>query len=145
MASATSTVDLNANEQGTTIAATVPFVILAIVAVVSRFYCRKIQSSPYEFDDWIIVVALVSTIGCFILSMEMVHYGAGKHLATVPPGDIPKFWKVQNLCRKEWKNAYRSFCELDAFRVPVLLQQLTPSHQTIRSFSIPPNLLSSKV
>ena len=95
MASASTNVDLRANRQGVALRATIPFVIFAIIAVVCRFVSRKIQSSRYEFDDYTILVALIFTLGSFTLSMEMVHFGSGKHLATVPLTDIPQFWKVR--------------------------------------------------
>ena len=95
MAPTSSHADLQANRQGVALRATIPFIVLAHIAVVCRFVSRKVQSSRYEFDDYIIVAALIAAMGCFTLSMEMVHFGSGKHLAAVPVGDIPQFWKVR--------------------------------------------------
>ena len=94
MASTKSDVDINASQQGTTLAATIPFALIAVIAVVCRFAARKIQRSEYEFDDYIMVFALTYTLGCFTLSMEMVHQGSGRHLAVLPPSNAPKYLKV---------------------------------------------------
>ena len=95
MATAPSAVNLEANRQGVTLKATIPFVIIAVIAVISRFVSRKIQATRYEFDDYMIVVGLVFTLGCFTLSMKMVNLGSGKHLATVPVTNGPQYYKVQ--------------------------------------------------
>ena len=88
--------DLNANQQGTTLGATIPFIIIAVIAVICRFVSRTIQSSRYDFDDYIIVVGLICTLGCFTLSMEMVHFGSGRHLATLPLENQAKYLKVES-------------------------------------------------
>ncbi|CAD6590449.1 MAG: hypothetical protein ASARMPREDX12_004371 [Alectoria sarmentosa] len=62
MATVASNVNLEANEQGVTLKATIPFAIIAVIAVTCRFVSRKIQSSRYEFDDYMIVVGLISTV-----------------------------------------------------------------------------------
>ena len=94
MASTTSNVDLEASQQMVTLKATIPFAVIAVVAVACRFISRKIQSSRYEFDDYMIVIALVCALGCFTLSMEMVHFGSGKHLAVVPLAYPAQYLKV---------------------------------------------------
>ena len=94
MATAPSDVNLEANQQGVTLESTIPFAIIAVIAVISRFVSRNIQATRYEFDDYMIVVALVFTLGCFTLSMKMVNLGSGKHLATVPVTNGPQYYKV---------------------------------------------------
>ena len=117
MATVASNVNLEANEQGVTLKATIPFAIIAVIAVTCRFVSRKIQSSRYEFDDYMIVVGLICTLGCFTLSMEMVHLGSGKHLATVPPANGPQYFKVLVL-RLKLKGHCSSFlCVTVPFRV----------------------------
>ena len=95
MAPTSSNVDLQASKQGVALRATIPFIVFAIIAIVCRFISRTIQPSRYEFDDYIIVVALIFTLGTFALSMEVVHFGSGKHLAAVPITEIAQFWKVR--------------------------------------------------
>ena len=94
MATSKPDTDPNASQQSTTLAATIPFAIIAVIAVVCRFVSRKIQSSRYEFDDHIIVVSLICTLGCFALSMEMVHLGSGRKISVLPPENVPKYLKV---------------------------------------------------
>lgn len=94
MATAPSDVNLEASQQGVTLKATIPFAIIAVIAVICRFVSRKIQVTRYEFDDYMIVVGLVFTLGCFTISMKMVNLGSGKHLATVPVTNGPQYYKV---------------------------------------------------
>ena len=84
MATSTPNVNLEANHQGSTLKATIPFAIIAVIAVVCRFVSRRLQASRYEFDDYMIVVALICTLGCFTLSMKMVNLGSGKHFGLSP-------------------------------------------------------------
>ncbi|KAL8824775.1 MAG: hypothetical protein Q9191_004828 [Dirinaria sp. TL-2023a] len=85
--------DANQSQQQATLGATIPFAILAVIAVICRFVARRIQKLRFEFDDYAILVGLVCTLGCFTLSMEMTHLGSGKHIQTVPLGNIPQYSK----------------------------------------------------
>lgn len=109
MTTVTPDTDLQANQQGVTLKATIPFAIIAVIAVICRFISRKIQSSRYEFDDWMAVVGLIGALGCFILSMEMVHLGSGKHLATIPLANGPKYLKVIRYTTPKSHYSYNTF------------------------------------
>ena len=87
-------VDLRASQQHVTLRATIPFMVLAVIAVICRFIARRIQNLRLEFDDYMSLAGLIFTLGCFSLSMEMTHLGSGKHLVAVPVGNIPQYFKV---------------------------------------------------
>ena len=88
-------VDLRASQQHVTLKATIPFAVLAVISVVCRFLSRRIQKLGIEFDDYMSLAALMLTLGCFTLSMEMTHLGPGKHIAGVPLENIPQYFKVE--------------------------------------------------
>ena len=92
--SPSTTPNIHDSQQKATIGATIPFVILAVISVVCRLAARRIQKLRLEFDDYSIIIGLVCTLGCFSLSMEMVHLGSGKHIQTVPQGNIAQYFKV---------------------------------------------------
>ena len=94
MTTPTTNVDLGASRQDVTLKATIPFAVLAVTAVVCRFISRRIQNLRFEFDDYMSLAGLIFTLGCFALSMEMTHLGSGKHVAAVPLGNIPQYFKV---------------------------------------------------
>ena len=103
-------VDLRASQQHVTLKATIPFAVVAVISVVCRFLSRKMQKLRFEFDDYMSLAALIFTLGCFTLSMEMTHLGSGKHIAAVPLESIPQFFKVGN----------RSASQHCAKRAPIL-------------------------
>ena len=96
MSTPTTNVDLRASQQHVTLKATIPFAVLAVIAVVSRFISRRIQKLRFEFDDYMSLAALIFTLGCFTLSMEMTHLGSGKHIQAVPHQNIPQYFKVES-------------------------------------------------
>lgn len=94
-------INLQESRQHVTIAATSPFAILAAVAVVARLFARRLQRLRLEFDDYVIILGLICSLGCFSLSMEMVHLGSGKHIQTVAPVNLAKYLKVSLVfCRR---------------------------------------------
>ena len=89
-------VDLEGSQQHVTLKATIPFAVLAVISVVCRFLSRKIQKLRFEFDDYMSLAALIFTLGCFTLSLEMTYLGSGKHLTAVPLENIPQYFKVES-------------------------------------------------
>ena len=85
-------VNLRASQQHVTLKATIPFAVLAVIAVICRFISRTIQKLRFEFDDYMSLAGLVFLDA--LLSMEMVHLGSGKHIAAVPTRNIPQYFKV---------------------------------------------------
>lgn len=65
--------------------------ILAIVAVVLRFYARRIKEVRPSWDDCLIVLALVSTIGTAVCMFVGAAIGSlGRHTQIMPDG-MPVF------------------------------------------------------
>ncbi len=52
-------VNLKDSQQSVTLRAIIPFAVVAILCVIGRFAARKVQKLRFEFDDWMMVVALV--------------------------------------------------------------------------------------
>ena len=96
MSTPTTNVDLRESQQDVTLKATIPFAVLAVIAVICRFISRRIQKLRFEFDDYMSLAALIFTLGCFTLSMEMTRLGSGKHIAAVPLENIPQYFKVNS-------------------------------------------------
>lgn len=86
-------VDLQESQQSMTLKIIIPFAALAIMAVLARFLARNIQKLHYELDDYLSVVGVILTLGCFTLSCKMVQLGSGKHLAAVPIENVPLYLK----------------------------------------------------
>ncbi|CAF9929271.1 MAG: hypothetical protein ALECFALPRED_004287 [Alectoria fallacina] len=61
--------------------------ILAIVAVILRFYARRIKKIRPSWDDYLIVLALVSTIGTGVcMFVGAAIGGLGRHTNVTPDG-----------------------------------------------------------
>ncbi len=54
-------VDLRASQHHVTLKATIPFAVLAVIAVICRFISRRIQKLRFEFDDYMSLAGLVFT------------------------------------------------------------------------------------
>lgn len=100
-------IDLHESQQKATLAAIIPVIIIAAASVICRFVARRLQKLKLGLDDYLILVGLVFTIGCFSLSVEMVHLGSGKHLLTVPLDNITIYLKVGNPCHEKRKSTAR--------------------------------------
>ncbi|KAH8429788.1 uncharacterized protein LDX57_007460 [Aspergillus melleus] len=76
-------------DQGVTLwAVNTVFIVLATVAVIGRFYARKLRKSSLGFDDWAIFVALLLDLVLYGLFAGCRKYGLGKHRAIVPEPDV---------------------------------------------------------
>ncbi|KAF2754642.1 hypothetical protein EJ05DRAFT_456834 [Pseudovirgaria hyperparasitica] len=74
-----------------TLGSIIPFAILAFIAVILRFYARRLVRAEWARDDWTSLLALFPTLGCFILSCLMVKYGSGKHVRVVSPANFEPY------------------------------------------------------
>ncbi|KAL8710589.1 MAG: hypothetical protein Q9220_004813 [cf. Caloplaca sp. 1 TL-2023] len=72
-------VNRSENRQGEILKATVPFFVLAFVAVFLRFWSRLLKRAPIAADDYVIVFGLLCNTGGLILTC------IGKHVVTVDP------------------------------------------------------------
>lgn len=59
--------DIHASRQASIYAASITTEALALVAVVLRFWCRKMTKTAYRLDDWLVVAAAVSIYQSFYL------------------------------------------------------------------------------
>ncbi|KAG8525588.1 uncharacterized protein KY384_009232 [Bacidia gigantensis] len=55
------------------------------VAVILRFWARKIQKTPYKADDYVLMVAAVLVIGHCVCVVLNIKNGFGHHTLTVTP------------------------------------------------------------
>ncbi|KAL9001776.1 MAG: hypothetical protein Q9188_005250 [Gyalolechia gomerana] len=75
----------DANRGPTILAVTWVECALAILIVGTRMYTRSYLIHNVGIDDWMIVLALVLAIICSGLVTADVHYGTGRHFATLDP------------------------------------------------------------
>ncbi|KAA8648440.1 uncharacterized protein ATNIH1004_004325 [Aspergillus tanneri] len=64
---------------------------LATLAVIGRFYARKLRKLAFGADDWTILIALLLLWALYGLFVACRQYGLGKHRAALPEDHIPKF------------------------------------------------------
>ena len=66
-------VDLTANHQPEILKAIAPFIALAAIAVLCRFWSRKLKKVPCAADDWTILAGLVSNVLQTAQARELVR------------------------------------------------------------------------
>jgi len=59
------TVDSDENIQPQMLKETIPFIILATFAVVGRYFSRRVRQASFGADDYMVLLALVSSSVCF--------------------------------------------------------------------------------
>ncbi|PWY65801.1 hypothetical protein BO83DRAFT_452691 [Aspergillus eucalypticola CBS 122712] len=64
---------------------------VAIIVVAIRLYTRLILTRKAGWDDFFIVLSLLSAVVCSGLAQTGVHYGLGKHMANISNGE----WKIE--------------------------------------------------
>ncbi|KAI2829061.1 DNA polymerase alpha subunit B N-terminal family protein [Aspergillus niger] len=64
---------------------------VAIIVVTIRLYTRLILTRKAGWDDFFIVLSLLSAIVCSGLAQTGVHYGLGKHMADISNAE----WKIE--------------------------------------------------
>jgi hypothetical protein len=83
-------------------AALIVYLVVAVVAVLLRFWSRALAASHttpdgsarFWWDDWFALAALPWVIGTCALAINLVDLGVGKHVADVPPEDQLQVLKV---------------------------------------------------
>jgi hypothetical protein len=71
------------------------FLVLAVLAVIARFYARAIQKKSIALDDYFIVAGLVFTIGTIAVGYSLVlDGGAGRHMVDATPEQIQMALKL---------------------------------------------------
>ncbi|GAQ42657.1 hypothetical protein AKAW_08778 [Aspergillus niger] len=64
---------------------------VAIIVVAIRLHTRLILTRKAGWDDFFIVLSLLSAVVCSGLAQTGVHYGLGKHMADISNGE----WKIE--------------------------------------------------
>ncbi|KAJ4419643.1 hypothetical protein N0V82_004838 [Gnomoniopsis sp. IMI 355080] len=65
---------------------------LALMVCLGRLYVRKFILNAFQIDDWACVTGLVSTTSFAGLSLAVIEFGAGRHLANIPFDDARIFY-----------------------------------------------------
>ncbi|KAL2127402.1 hypothetical protein VTI74DRAFT_10804 [Chaetomium olivicolor] len=58
---------------------------LCLLFVVARIYCRAVLRDRFAIEDCIVILSAVLIISNVVLACVAIAYGAGRHLATLPP------------------------------------------------------------
>ncbi|AEO69775.1 uncharacterized protein THITE_2014519, partial [Thermothielavioides terrestris NRRL 8126] len=69
---------------------TVTMTTLGFLFVLARIYCRFISVRKLAVDDYIVVLTTLMSIVSVVFVGVAVSYGAGRHIATIPPNDAHK-------------------------------------------------------
>ncbi|KAI4100346.1 MAG: hypothetical protein LQ339_005519 [Xanthoria mediterranea] len=84
-----------AESRGGELVATVTILmVIATLAVILRLYARKISGTKLGTDDYMIVVALILTLGLDVNSYFAIASGTGRHMITLTLGQITSFVKT---------------------------------------------------
>lgn len=62
------TADSHASERAQTLGAIIPFALLSVIAVVLRLLAKSMIRLRFGPDDYLIIVGLICSLGCFSLS-----------------------------------------------------------------------------
>ncbi|KAH7119260.1 hypothetical protein EDB81DRAFT_701171 [Dactylonectria macrodidyma] len=84
---------LDDNRGGELKATTTVLLILATIFVALRFWARSYTAGRYGKDDWMMVVALVVVFALGAINHAEIAYGLGRHVDTLPMGDVITFFK----------------------------------------------------
>lgn len=62
---------------------------------VIKLYVRRYILHAFQADDWACMAAILATTGFGALSLAVIEYGAGRHLANIPVNDARIFYYVR--------------------------------------------------
>ena len=86
--------NLNANQHPRLEASSIVLIVLPTLFVVLRLASRKVARAGYWWDDLLIVITLVLSLGLTIANLVSPHYGFGRHIWALPPEDAEYFLKI---------------------------------------------------
>ncbi|KAI9755871.1 MAG: hypothetical protein M1815_004532 [Lichina confinis] len=66
---------------------------VAFAVVSLRFYARAAMMGSFGLDDWLMVVTTVFAATTLAMCMLVLHYGAGRHIASIPPSQLAVLYK----------------------------------------------------
>ena len=70
--------------------------VLALTSLVCRLWCRRMQQMTLWWDDHLICVGCVLSLGCMTEVLCMVVYGGlGQHIDRLSPETVMSYWKVR--------------------------------------------------
>ncbi|KAI1734286.1 integral membrane protein [Xylaria scruposa] len=84
-------IDLSESLQPNLYAAIIISFFLAIIVVALRFWCRWNNTVGFWADDWLILVALSSSLGLTVDQLWWIPRGLGKHIQTFGPNVVEIF------------------------------------------------------
>lgn len=64
---------------------------------VFKLYVRRCILHAFQIDDWACIFALLSTTAFATLSLAVIEYGAGRHLANIAMSDARVFYYVRSI------------------------------------------------
>lgn len=71
------------------------FLILTSLVTLLRIYCRAWEVRCFWIGDWLAAAAQVFFAVCLTSEITSVKYGAGRHVADIPPHDYPTAVRVR--------------------------------------------------
>ena len=84
---------INESKVGDIVATLIVCLVIAVFAIMLRFVSRLMNKARLKADDWMVVVALLFTLGYIIsTSLCILKYGGGRHAILLK--DPVKFAKV---------------------------------------------------
>ena len=70
------------------------FIILNSLAIITRFWSRRLKRTPYSWDDWCILAAMVVFLGQSALNFWVIFQGGlGYHAHQVSPQQLENMLK----------------------------------------------------
>ncbi|KAI1270612.1 hypothetical protein F5Y18DRAFT_422112 [Xylariaceae sp. FL1019] len=81
-------IDLEANQSTAIISVALVSASFATVALGLRIWARNFQRFGMMADDWLMVVALIFTIGTLVITILGANAGAGQHVWALHPQDV---------------------------------------------------------
>ncbi|KAL9585101.1 MAG: hypothetical protein Q9212_001727 [Teloschistes hypoglaucus] len=85
---------LHRNRGPEVVGALTTLTVVATLAVALRLLARRVSGSPYGWDDWLILFALVWEYGLSIVQFLAVHHGFGRHILLLDLNQVTAFSKL---------------------------------------------------
>ncbi|KAL8749864.1 MAG: hypothetical protein Q9184_006635 [Pyrenodesmia sp. 2 TL-2023] len=111
---------------------TIILAVLPTLAVISRFFCRRLTKIAISWDDYLIVAGLVFTLALCFCQAYGVEFGSGKHVLATPLIKVQKWAKLMYAYQMFW--AFAMAC----IKVSILLfyRRLFPEENTSKKWRI---------
>ncbi|ORY13907.1 hypothetical protein BCR34DRAFT_672729 [Clohesyomyces aquaticus] len=94
---------INTNPQKTLLTVPAIFLAFATIAVILRFHVRSAKKQRLLLDDWLCLVGLCLTYGCYAsVVIAVVYGGLGKSIFTLMPENIPLVFKALTAVSTLW-------------------------------------------